>query len=96
MERDLEISTDLSGVFVLTLIFAFGLFMGICMIGAEDSSVHLGDEVTTTDRYTTLFNDSFTGRVVAKYDGMYTVRDENGAEREFEKYWLEKRETEEI
>ena len=77
----------------LAVIFTLGISMYVCMIATEKNTICLGDEVTTSDRYTTLFNDSFNGRVVAKDDGMYIVRDENGTERKFEKYWLEKRGT---
>lgn len=74
----------------LTITFTIAIFLYGCMIGAECNTILLGDDVTTSDRYTTLFNDSFTGRVVAKDDGMYTVRCENGTEREFERHWLGK------
>ncbi len=69
---------------VLSLILASGIGIFPC------EPTCLGDEVTTTDRYTELFNDSFSGWVVAKDDGMYTVMDETGAVREFDGHWLAK------
>ena len=80
----------------LAVTFALGIFMYVCMTGAEGNTIWLGDEVTTSDRYTTLFNDSFSGRVVTKDDGMYTVRDENGTERELDRHWLDKVDAEEV
>lgn len=74
----------------LFVMLALGVLLYGSMIGAENNTIWLGDDVTTSDRYTTLFNDSFTGRVVARDDGMCTVRCENGAEREFERHWLVK------
>lgn len=87
---------DCTNALLFTLLVVFGLLIGMSMHGAETNTILLGDDVTTSDRYTTLFNDSFTGRVVAKDDGMYTVRDESGIERAFERTWLEKVDAEEI
>ena len=68
--------------------FAIVMFVCGCMTCAVDNMILLGDDVTTSDKYTTLFNDSFSGRVVAKDAGMYTVRDESGTERVFDRTWL--------
>ena len=67
---------------------AFIIAVGIGTFPGEQ--IYLGDEVTTTARYTEFFNDSFSGRVVTKDDGMYTVMDETGGAREFDRYWLAK------
>ncbi len=90
MEEDYEKFPDISGVIPFVLIVGGCLFTALCITGAEDNFIWLGDEVTTTARYTELFNDSFSGRVVTKDDGMYTVRDETGTEREFDRHWLAK------
>lgn len=74
-------------VILLTTSFMLVLFIYGCTNGAVNETILLGDEVQTTDRYTDLFNDSFSGRVISIGD-MYAVRDENGAEREFERHWL--------
>lgn len=72
----------------LAVAFSFGILTYICMVGSENKFMGLGDEVTTIDEYTMLFNDSFTGRVVA-IDKLYTVRDENGTERTFAWKWID-------
>ena len=55
---------------------------------SENKIMELGDQVSTTDEYNTLFNDSFSGRIVS-IDAVYTVRDENGNERVFEWKWID-------
>ena len=55
---------------------------------SENKFMELGDEVTTTDEYNTLFNETFSGRIVS-IDSLYTVRDENGTERMFEWKWID-------
>ena len=78
-------------VAVLTIVFILAIFIYACMNGAADRTILLGDEVQTTDRYTYLFNDSFSGKVVMKMpDGVYIVRNINGTERTLSRHWLDK------
>ena len=72
----------------LSITFAIGILLYGAMTSGGNKFMGLGDEVTTTDEYTTLFNESFTGRIVS-IDSLYTVRDENGTERAFEWEWID-------
>lgn len=85
---------------LLFIIFVSSALAFIIAIGSGTvfgEQIWLGDEVTTSDRYTEIFNDSFTGNVVMTgSDGVYTVRDDNGTERAIEKTWLRKISAEEI
>lgn len=59
----------------------------------HDSPItRLGAEVQTTDEYTDMFNDSFTGRVVrgtSFFERAVTVRSPEGVERRIVIKWLE-------
>ena len=81
-------------VILLIVVFMLATFVYGCMIGTAANSITLGDEVRTTDRYTYLFNDSFSGKVVMKMpDGAYIVRNTNGTERTLSRHWLDKVDT---
>ena len=78
-------------VMLLIVAFMLAIFIYACMGGAADRTILLGDEVQTTDRYTLLFNDSFSGKVVMTMpDGAYIVRNTNGTERTLSLHWLDK------
>lgn len=84
-------------VIMLTVAFMLALFIYGCMNGAIDKTILLGDEVRTTDRYTYLFNDSFSGKVVMKMpNAAYIVRNNNGTERTLSRHWLDKVDAEEV
>ena len=78
-----------------TIFFAIGILLYGAMTSGGNKFLHLGDEVTTTDEYNTLFNESFSGRIVS-IDRLYTVRDENGTERMFEWEWIDHVDVEEV
>ena len=58
--------------------------------------IAIGDEVETTEEYSTIFNDSFTGHVISARNGVYLVRCDNGTEREFVSKWIDRCIVEEI
>ena len=61
---------------------------GLTFESSENKIMEIGDEVATTDEYNTLFNESFSGRIVS-IDRVYTVRDDNGNERTFGRKWID-------
>ena len=88
---------DTEDVILLTVAFMLVLFLYGCMTGTAANDIMLGDEVRTTDRYTYLFNDSFSGKVVMKMpDAAYIVRNTDGTERTISRHWLDKVDAEEV
>lgn len=79
----------------LTITFAIGILLYGAMTSGGNKFMGLGDEVTTTDEYNILFNDTFSGRIVS-IDSLYTVRDENGTERMFEWKWIDHVDVDEV
>ena len=83
--------SDVSDGTFAVCVFA-GVVLLICAVlvssPSENKFMELGDEVTTTDEYTTFFNESFSGRIVS-IDKSYIVRDENGNERTFKRKWID-------
>lgn len=79
------------GTYAVCVIAGAMLIIAVILAFAphDNKIIELGDEVTTTDEYNTLFNDSFTGRVVA-IDELYTVRDENMNDRTLAYRWIDK------
>lgn len=73
------------------LIIAIFLVIYSC----EKKFMCLGDEVVTTDEYTTLFNELFSGHIL-RMGKSCTVRDENWDERTFEWKWVDHVEAKEV
>lgn len=78
------------GAFAGTMLIIVTFLILECLNNAQfkEKIMEPGDEVTTTDEYTKLFNESFSGRIVS-IDELYTVRDENGTERSFDWKWID-------
>lgn len=81
----------IAAILAIAIMVALAAFM--LLTPSQNKIMKLGDEVATTDEYNTLFNDSFSGRIISIAGG-YTVRDENGNERTFVWKWIDHVDTE--